>query len=176
MLLAKSCDLLLLFVRLNVCLPFPFCLHCTCHPWWIHYLKVEAILSLRWLFQCLVSSHLRGLYDVITLGAHNALIMNMSAVRVYALFKHDKRATNGETDRTCAKLQTVKIFLGRQARNWKVLHRIDKFSAMSGVTHLRNYLFHGVRHRAETGRTFLSKRKQIYLRLHRPTFLHLFAH
>lgn len=77
---------------------------------------MEAILSLRWLFECLVSSHLRGLYDVITLGAHNALIMDMTAVRVYALFKHDKRARNGETDHTCAELQTVKIFLGRQAR------------------------------------------------------------
>ena len=78
---------------------------------------MEAILSLRWLFQCLVSSRLRGLYDVITLGAHNALIMNMSVVRVYALFKNEKRAAQSETDHTCAKRQTVKILVKRKARN-----------------------------------------------------------
>lgn len=44
------------------------------------------------------------------------------------IFKHDKRARNGETDRACAKLQTVKLFLERQIGVTNVLRRLDKLS------------------------------------------------
>jgi len=128
MLLAKSCDLFGLFAKSNVSLRFLFSIHCTCQPWWIHYLEVEAILSHRWLFQCLVSNPFAWVA-----WRHNPrraqwLYYEYARCTCPWIFKHDKRARNGETDRACAKPQTVKLFLERQIGVRNILHRLDKLS------------------------------------------------
>ena len=128
MLLAKSCDLFSLFVKSNESIGFLFSIRWSCQPWWIHYLEVEAILSHRWLFQCFVLNPFAWVA-----WRHNPrraqwLIIKYVRRTCPWIFKHDKRARNGETDHACAKLQTVKLFLERQNGVRNVLHRSDEVS------------------------------------------------